>query len=327
MSTALFLNQDGVNLLGKNQDVPYDGAYMFSNKRDRYKTALIMPPDRPMKWISKYNSVTLSQVGKEMPNGGMNEVGLVVEQTTLWQSSYPNKDGNPVIGELQWIQLMLDTCATVEEVKETAESLRIVNPFSRLHYMICDRTGACAIFEYLNGELAVYSGTTLPVQVMVNTPYLETMKRLNESNKEWSVVLSDYDLDSIKRFDRVIEYLDNAVAEVDCLYDILRSIQRADTAFSIIYDINALEIYFSSNRFPYRKKLRFQDIDFVRDSEIAVNIQQDKEVCFDLYSADLNQKLVEAFFRNPNLTAAFGSTISNEMITFMANFPDSFRSQ
>lgn len=48
MSTAVFVNQDGVRLLGKNQDVPYDGAYFFTNKRGVHKTAMIMPPDRPM---------------------------------------------------------------------------------------------------------------------------------------------------------------------------------------------------------------------------------------------------------------------------------------
>ncbi|MEK5059207.1 linear amide C-N hydrolase [Paenibacillus sp. FSL H7-0326] len=284
-----------------------------------------MPPDRPMKWISKYNSLTVSQVGKEMPNGGMNEAGLVVEQTTLWQSSYPNKEGLPAIGELQWIQLMLDTCASIEEVKETAESLQIVNPFSRLHYIICDRTGECAVFEFLNGELAIYSGSTLPVPVIVNTPYLETMVRLKSPGNTCPDGLNDYDLDSIKRFDRAVECLEYAATEVVDLNEMLRSTQRVDTAFSIVYNTATLEIQFESKRFPKQKRIRFQDIDFVSDSGIAVNIQQDKEVNFDLYSADLNQRIVEAFFRNPQLSTVFGSPLSDEVLTVIARFPESFR--
>lgn len=320
MSTAIYINQDGIRLLGKNQDVPYDVAYLFTNKSGLIKTSMIIPPDRPMKWVSKYNSITISQVGKEMPNGGMNEVGLVVEQTTLWQSSYPTQENLPAIGELQWIQLMLDTCETIEEVKETAKSVRIVNPYSRLHYMVCDRTGECVIIEFLNGELAMYSARNLPV--MANTPYLEAIRNLKETKKE----LTGYELESMARFKRAVEFLKKPEARIDFVNNILRSVQRVDTAFSIIYDINRLEIIFLSKRFPNPKKLSFQDINFISDVQLAVNIQQGIEVSYDTYSAVLNRNIVKSFFRNPTLALAFGSTISDEIITSMGDFPDSFQS-
>lgn len=83
--------------------------------------------------------MTVSQVAKEMPNGGINEAGLVVEQTTLWTSVYPEALERPAIGELQWIQLMLDTCTSVNEVIGAAGQVRIINPMSRLHYLVCDQ--------------------------------------------------------------------------------------------------------------------------------------------------------------------------------------------
>ena len=33
----------------------------------------------PASWVSKYGSVTFNQYGRELPTGGMNEAGLVVE--------------------------------------------------------------------------------------------------------------------------------------------------------------------------------------------------------------------------------------------------------
>lgn len=323
MSTAFFVNQDGVKLLGKNQDVPYDGAYFFTNKKGIHKTAMIMPPDRPMEWVSKYGSVTVSQVSKEFPNGGMNEVGLVVEQTTLWESSYPEQIDPPAIGELQWIQLMLDTCANVEEAKNKAKCIRIVNPMSRLHYMICDRTGKCAIFEFLNGELSIYSEESLPVKVMANTPYLEAVRLSIGSEEKSEKELSDYEINSMERFTRAAKLLENSRMDVPFVYDGLQSIQRDDTAFSIVYNINHLKIHFTSKKFPDRKEICLQEINF-SDTEIIINLQQDKETNHVSYNTDINRTLVESFFHDPVLSKAFKWEINEEMINYMAGYPDSF---
>lgn len=44
MSTAFQINQNGEYLVCKNQDVIYDGVYLFTNQRGVRKTALMMPP-------------------------------------------------------------------------------------------------------------------------------------------------------------------------------------------------------------------------------------------------------------------------------------------
>lgn len=76
-------------IIGKNQDINYSGAYFFTNPRGVWKTALLLTQERPAVWRANYGSITLSQVGRELPNGGINEVGFVVEQTTLWETEYP----------------------------------------------------------------------------------------------------------------------------------------------------------------------------------------------------------------------------------------------
>ncbi|MEQ7052028.1 linear amide C-N hydrolase [Paenibacillaceae sp. P-4] len=325
MSTTVYMNQTGVRLLGKNQDVPYDGAYLFTNHRGIAKSALVMPPNRPMEWVSKYGSITISQVGKEMPNGGMNEAGLVVEQTTFWQSSYPHDQNQPAIGELQWIQLMLDTCASVQEVKDKAGRVMIVNPTSRLHYMACDQIGGCAIFEFANGVLSIYEGEELPMPVMANTSYPKAIRDWKDYDGKWRMDYGDYEQNSMERFIRAASYLDRQVAEMGFAFDVLQAIQREDTAFSLVYDINNLEIHFTSNRYPDRKMVSLKDTDFSRDDPMALNLQRTGEGGFVPYSTDLNRTVAEAFFLHPVLTAVFGMTINEEMIVFMAAFPDSFK--
>ncbi len=180
MSTAWHICKGETNFVGKNQDVIYDGVYMYTNQRGLAKTAFILPPDQPASWVSIYGNLTVSQIGKECPNGGMNEEGLVVEQTTLWQAAYPAPDERPAVSELQWIQYMLDTCATVGEVLEAASRVRIAQNQSHLHYMVCDKRGDRAIIEFLNGEMAVYKDASLPCPVMANSLYQETIRTRHE---------------------------------------------------------------------------------------------------------------------------------------------------
>ncbi|MFP7288102.1 linear amide C-N hydrolase [Shouchella clausii] len=378
MSTAIYVNRGGRNFAGKNQDIPYDGAYLFINGRGLAKTAMIGPPDRPMQWVSRYGSVTVSQVAKEMPNGGINEAGLVVEQTTLWTSVYPEALERPAIGELQWIQLMLDTCATVDEVIEAAGQVRITNPMSRLHYLVCDQAGGCAVIEFLHGKMLVYSGGDLPVPVIANTSYPEAIRDLQDADwvreecklpsnspriSNWRQKYSEYELNSMQRFVQATEALElleadnrplaNAAAvvrehpishvgrfasgmdtrsgqaaetEAAFMFDILHQVKRPDTAFSLVYDMDLLGIHFSSNRCPEVKWLLLHELDFSSGSRTAVNLQQSTagRPVIETYTADLNRKVAEGFFRDPVLTEAFGWTISGEMIGYLGDYPDTF---
>ncbi|PZD93191.1 hypothetical protein DNH61_24410 [Paenibacillus sambharensis] len=324
MSTAVYINHSSWDYLGKNQDVPYDGAYFFTNPKGLMKSAMIMPPDLPMEWVSKYGSLTVSQIGKELPHGGMNEAGLVVEQTTLWPSTYPQDQNKPAIGELQWIQLMLDTCASVEEVIDTAASVRIVNPTSRLHYMVCDRTGRNAIVEFMQETPTIYQGETLSVPVMTNTSYPAAVQYLDNGDGQWLMDLDQYDRDSMERFIRAAAYLEKPSAEIGFALDLLKAAAREDTAFSLIYDMKNLEVHYTSKRHPDLKKTSLQEMDFSSASPIVINLQQSGECLPEPYSPALNRSIVESFFRSPELTAAFGWNITDNMISYIAFTPDTY---
>ena len=77
--TSFRLKDESKVVVGKNYDWIIDPGILVTNKRNMAKTAFVDPDEKPFKWVSKYGSITFNQYGREFPNGGMNEAGLVVE--------------------------------------------------------------------------------------------------------------------------------------------------------------------------------------------------------------------------------------------------------
>lgn len=329
MSTAIYFNSWNTRLLGKNQDVPYKEAYIFTNHRGISKSALVQPPGHPAKWISRYGSLTISQVGKEMPNGGINEAGLVVEQTTLWQSTYTDDEHLPAIGELQWIQLLLDTCASVKEAEQVAYSVRIAQPMSRLHYIIADRSGDCAVVEFLEGKLCIYREESLPFSIIANSPYTEAVHNLENKEEPWLNKHNAYDGNSMERFFKGAALLEDAILvnegdQFQYTYDSLRVVRREDTAYTLIYDLEQMQLHFTTSSHPNMKTVQMGEINFSSEAApLVLNLQQ-PTVSFTRYSVDLNYRIAKSFFRDPILTEVFGQQITDDMIDFFASFPDKF---
>ncbi|REK74274.1 linear amide C-N hydrolase [Paenibacillus paeoniae] len=334
MSTAIYLSRGEVKIMGKNQDVPYEGVYLFTNKRGIAKKAMIMSPVMPMEWMSRLGSVTVSQVGKEYPNGGMNEAGLVVEQTTLRSSVYPEVGTFPAIGELPFIQLLLDTCENVQEAIEMAARVRIVDPMSRLHYMMGDALGNCAVLEYVNGEMKVYDKESLPKTILANTPYCDALADLEDTHNGWQRSYDDYARNSMERFTIAAAAASLPVpsgrnSRTVYMLDALTAAKREDTAYSLMYDIADKRLYFRTERSPSLKMLDLAHLDFSPEATaLALDLQQpeggDAGSRLATYDRSLNFRVVQSFFRDPTLTEAFGWNLSDEMLEFLSAIPDSY---
>jgi penicillin V acylase-like amidase (Ntn superfamily) len=157
----------GGPVVGKSYDWHMGHGMVVVNKRGVAKRALVLDPrDRPAAWTSRYASITFNQYGREHPNGGMNEAGLVLEVLWLDESRYPARDERPAVGELQWIQMQLDRFATVAEVAAAAAETRVVSEAARVHYLACDATAACVAVELLDGEVVV-----APARALANDPH------------------------------------------------------------------------------------------------------------------------------------------------------------
>src|SRR6266850_694055 len=141
--TTFCLVGKGEVLFGRNYDWTVGDALVLVNKRGVAKTATIIDSYKGAKWVSKYGSVTFNQYGRENPTGGMNEVGLVVEQMWLSETEYPKVDTRPAVGTQEWIQYLLDNSATTAEAIKNVEGVRIESDV-KVHYQINGKAGNTA---------------------------------------------------------------------------------------------------------------------------------------------------------------------------------------
>ena len=153
-STIAIRGFDANVVLGHTLDWNWSKGFLMVNLQGRFKTANLVGGGKPAKWTSKYGSVTFNQFGPDLPFGGMNEKGLVVETMWLEKTRYPPQESYPCVNLLNWVQFQLDNYATVSEVLTNLSELRIKNPIKsvRNHYFICDSTGDCAVIEFLDKE-------------------------------------------------------------------------------------------------------------------------------------------------------------------------------
>lgn len=160
-------------LFGRSFDWHAGNGLVIVNKRNVSKTAWLGTIiDQPVAtWTSKYGSITFNHVGRELPFGGMNEAGLVVEELIFRKGRYPSQDSRPAIGYLQWIQYQLDNCSTVDEVISSDSQIRIVKPKRRnvLHYIACDRGGNCTSIEFIDGKMVYHLKKMMPFKILTNT--------------------------------------------------------------------------------------------------------------------------------------------------------------
>ena len=217
------------------------------------KTAFIEPPEKPITWTSKYGSITFNQIGREFPYGGMNEAGLVIEQMWLGRTKYPESDDRYGLSELQWIQYQLDNSATVNDVI-TSDTLVRVSFTSQapLHFLVCDKQGDIATIEYINSKFVCHKGKNLPVAVLTNSTYDESIDYVNRFvgfGGSDAIQKTTSSLDRFAQAASMIKNFDQQGSEniIDYSFDVLKTVsQKEATHWSIVYDIVNMKIYYKT---------------------------------------------------------------------------------
>ena len=255
-----FQFHEGSAIVGKSYDWSQGQALVLVNKKDVQKRSLAAKPgDRPIEWVSRHASLTFNQYGREFPNGGMNTAGLVVEIMWLRESSYPPVDERPTLNELQWIQYQLDRFSTVAEVVDHAPKTRVSSVYAPVHYLACDKGGACAAIEYVDGKLTVTSGPRLIAKALTNSTYADSKRYLEGFDGFGGAIkrVPD-DLGSRTRFARAAQACRGQAAGWKEAFDILDSVRQGDyTKWQIVYDPAALKVRF---RTTAQKALKVVDL-------------------------------------------------------------------
>jgi penicillin V acylase-like amidase (Ntn superfamily) len=265
-TTFVIKGNDNHILFGRNFDFPTGLGHIQINQRNVKKTAFIAPPEIPFNWVSKYGSISFNQLGREFPYGGMNESGLVIEQMWLNETVYPKQDHRKGLTELQWIQYQLDNSATVEEVIQSNEYLRVSHTSTAtLHFLVADKSGNIAAIEYLEGKMVVHQKQDLPHPVLANCPYNLSVDYKENKDRQTNKAFSSWTENSSGRFAKAAEMIQNYSGRnpVEYAFDILSNVaQNGATQWSIVYDITKSRIHFHTSTHPENVSIDLLNFDF-----------------------------------------------------------------
>lgn len=327
--TTFNLRSDDVNIFGRNYDWSVGDGAVIVNKRGLTKTAMKVTDETgtPATWRSKFGSITFNQYGREFPQGGINEAGLVVEVMALPEGGkYPMPDSRPYVGKAQFRQYLLDSFSTVKEVIESDSAIRISaqgkGPMT--HLLVSDRTGASAVIEFIGGKRVIYTGDSMPVRALSNSLYTDSLsywkaKKVPAVDPLLSVKRFIHAADSANSFDsKTIK------TPVDHAFSVLKQVTQGDkTKWSIVYDINNLKIFFQTSSNPKVRSIDLKTADFSCKTSVKMididagssNINNS----FQDYTLQANRKLIGDAFRKTD----FLKNIPAQVVDSIAAYPDS----
>jgi choloylglycine hydrolase len=272
---------------GRNFDWAVDVGAVIVNRRNVRKTAFVMPPEKPLSWMSVHGSVTFNQFSREVPVGGMNEHGLVME-CLVSKARHPKPDERKTLNELQWIQYHLDTCKTVDEVLASAAQHRISPYAVELHYFLTDASGKSAVIEFLDGKLVQHSGAGLPQPVLANSTYAHSLRTAGQGKSRFARAAGM--VEAYRAHKQPVEYAFTVLDRVS---------QGTFTKWQVVYDIPRREIHFRSLRKPKMKTVVFKAFDFdTLDKTLILDINAHGRGLmtrrFQAYTEEMNNKLMDA---------------------------------
>ncbi|MFB3907267.1 MAG: linear amide C-N hydrolase [Candidatus Eisenbacteria bacterium] len=341
--TCFTVDARGQVLVGRNYDWDFSDGLVLVNKRGATKVAGYDASSQAGVWTSQHGSVTFNQYGRDFPQGGMNEAGLVVEVLWLEGTVFPSEDERLSLPAVQWIQYQLDSSATVEEVIASLDRVRCSGSVE-LHFFVADRTGETASVEYLDGKAVVHrtharspagDGRTqvapMETPVLTNDTYTDSERFLQRHEGFGGHERLPRSESSLGRFARAASGCRALAsgarrAEAADLFRLLDDVsQKARTQWSIVYDPVTLAIQFRTKESRGVKTILLADLDFSCSSPVRI-LDVNEKGSGDLrdrwtdYSLDANRQLIGRSYAK----TAFLQQVPAEALDRLAAMPDRF---
>lgn len=268
--TSFCLDNDGHAVFGTNYDNQIWPGLLFVNKRGVVKKGWEAGSDgKYAHWTARYGSVTFVLAGVQMAWAGMNEAGLAISTMWLGETEMPGPDERPPLVSPLWVQYQLDTCATIEEVMDNDARVRVVDGVD--HYLVCDRSGACAAVEFLEGRTVFHTGSDLPVEALTNNAYEKSLAAW------WTGRLQG---NALERFglaaDGVTAFRpgDDASA-VAYAFDLLerasgQATGGSPTQWSIVFDLENRRVHWRTSRYRELRSVDLDRLDFTCDTPVEM---------------------------------------------------------
>jgi penicillin V acylase-like amidase (Ntn superfamily) len=171
---------------------------------------------------------------------------------------------------MQWMQYQLDNYASVEEVLSNLST--IVLDGWTWHFFVSDREGYTAAIEFVDGDLNVYTGDSMPIPVLCNNTYpaeLANLEAYAGFGGEKPVRLWHK---GTERFVHAAHMIRNAPETVDSDYGfkILKKLERGLTQWSIVIDVNQGRVYFRTSEGRKIKYFDMARLDFSPDTPVKM---------------------------------------------------------
>ena len=331
--TTFFLDQNTTPVLGTNYDWHIGSGMIVINQRGVSKKGMQVAEDEqvaPPAWISKYGSLTFNQYGRETPMGGINEAGLVVHTMMLSEGIYPTPDSRRPVKNLQWIQYQLDNCSSVEQVIKNDLKIRIQQKeVPGLHYLVADRSGNCASLEWIKGKLVIHKGNTMPVKVLANNTYDDSVRYLKRHQGfGGTMVVEEVGSMSLDRFVRAAKLVKDFPGQskapvLEYAFNILRKVSDRTTRWSIVYDMKNLQIHFKTHSNSQVRSVDLRRFDLscqgpVKIIDLDARLSGDISDKFTYYTKKMNKQLIKHAFKS----TSFSSHIPDEYIDKRSLYPE-----
>lgn len=237
--TTILLGEPGHTRLAFSYDFVTDAGAVLVNGSGAERRSIFAP--EPATWDVDHASVTFNQFGPGLPTTGMNEAGLVV--TLMWNEdvAYPAPTGEPGVGELELIQRLLDTSATVAEAVAEARATHVPGMVP-IHYFVTDRAGDRAILAHEDGELTVRSGDAVPIPALTNIWYdqlLDLLPSVEEAEADDQADgFDDLAGNSLGRFADAASSIATAgmAPSTETAFDALGGVANEMTQWNVVYD-------------------------------------------------------------------------------------------
>lgn len=322
--------KDGTKVyLAKNFDWTFRDGMLIKNPRGVEKIAYFTHTGTQARWTSKYGSVTFNQNGKEMPYGGMNEKGLVVEMLWMDFSRYNIGEERAYVNELEWIQYQLDNYASVKEVVGQLDELKVYPIKAKIHYILTDASGESVIIEYLNGKAVAYKKEANTCQAITNNsvtqsePYKNQIQGIRKTTTapSYRYYLLEQEIGALSG---------NKEVNASLAFDMLRkvTIPQGDfkTMWSIVYDVQQKRISFFTDAQKEIRSIDVSSLDFSKDLQYA-DLNAVQPLKLDVLTVAVNQQYVGASLMHLGFEEAVTKDIAQHQYSMKAAASSVFSEQ
>lgn len=244
--TSFVMEHGGGLVFGSNFDNDFRPGLLFVNKRGVKKSGFpLEKQDTPATWTSLYGSVTIHTAPYQYAWAGMNEAGLVISTMQLDDTKVPPPDERPSLVSAAWVQYVLDTCATVDDIVAAERRVRL--NYGVDHYLACDATGACMTIEFLEGKAVYHRGEDLPLPALAaGWSYAQCFDpRYGGSRSPARLSVLADPLPQVQKMLRA-DPTTRGPSGVDYAFRILKEVSADNTTWSLVFDVQKRVVFLRS---------------------------------------------------------------------------------